>query len=129
MVPDQSAATIVSVLTLTMHARGMDFGVEGSVWVYCPARTKRLSPKLTLQWMGPCVMLERLSEVAYRVQLVKGARAPPAPYQPQVESQKGSWEGDELSLTTPAADRAGLEQGHPCRQCRFPQRLQDIKVS
>ena len=35
------------------------------VWVYNPTRKKGVSPKLTSQWMGPCEVLEQLSDVVY----------------------------------------------------------------
>ena len=37
--------------------------------MYNPQRKKGRCPKLDSKWMGPCRVLERLSEVVYRVQL------------------------------------------------------------
>ena len=37
------------------------------VWVYNPSLKKGVSPKLTRQWVGPCEVLEQLSDVVYRV--------------------------------------------------------------
>lgn len=37
------------------------------MWVYCQARMKGTSPKLTTQLMGPCEVLEQLS--VYQVKL------------------------------------------------------------
>ncbi|CAI5669469.1 unnamed protein product [Oreochromis niloticus] len=44
------------------------------VWVYSLERKKGLSPKLMSQWVGPCTVLERLSDVVYRVRLFKRNR-------------------------------------------------------
>uniref|UniRef100_UPI000D31CB94 uncharacterized protein LOC112431755 n=1 Tax=Maylandia zebra TaxID=106582 RepID=UPI000D31CB94 len=58
------------------------------MWVYSLERKKGLSPKLMSQWVGPCTVLERLSDVVYRERLVKRNRVVVlhrdrlAPYQP-----------------------------------------------
>jgi len=39
------------------------------VWVDKQTRKKGVSPKLTMQWLGPCEVLEQLSDVVYRVKL------------------------------------------------------------
>ena len=53
---------------LTTHAA---VGLAGDkVWVFCPERKKGISPKLSNQWVGPCTVLERLSDVVYRVRVL-----------------------------------------------------------
>lgn len=37
------------------------------VWLYYPIRKKGLSPKLTSQWCGPCLVVERLSNILYKI--------------------------------------------------------------
>ena len=37
------------------------------VWVYNPKRRKGLSPKLTCDWEGPCVIVKQINELLYRV--------------------------------------------------------------
>uniref|UniRef100_A0A674P0I3 Gypsy retrotransposon integrase-like protein 1 n=1 Tax=Takifugu rubripes TaxID=31033 RepID=A0A674P0I3_TAKRU len=56
------------------RCRGQDFAPGEQVWVDSPERKKGLSPKLMGQWVGPCTVLERLSDVVYRVRLVKRNR-------------------------------------------------------
>ncbi len=56
------------------RCRGEDFVPRVQVWVYSPERKKGLSPKLMSQWIGPCMVLEKLSDVVYRVRLVKQNR-------------------------------------------------------
>ncbi|CAI5684478.1 unnamed protein product [Oreochromis niloticus] len=83
------------------------------VWVYSPERKKGLSPKLMSQWVGPCTVLERLSDVDYRVWLVKRNRVVVrhrdrlAPYQPLNPSREES--GSQLQLQAPnlASEAAG----------------------
>ena len=37
------------------------------VWLYNPRRKKGLSPKLTCDWEGPCVIVKQINELLYRV--------------------------------------------------------------
>jgi hypothetical protein len=39
-----------------------------AVWLHNPARKKGISPKLTRAWEGPFLVVNRLSEVTYRIQ-------------------------------------------------------------
>ena len=49
---------------------GQEFHAGDKVWVFCPDRKKGISPKLSNQWVGPCTVLERLSDVVYRVRVL-----------------------------------------------------------
>ncbi|KAF7648365.1 hypothetical protein LDENG_00157990, partial [Lucifuga dentata] len=51
------------------RCQGRTFMAGEKVWVYCPARKKGVSPKLTSQWLGPCKVLEQLSDVVYWVKM------------------------------------------------------------
>ncbi|MGH0166092.1 UNVERIFIED_CONTAM: hypothetical protein FKN15_050301 [Acipenser sinensis] len=42
------------------------------MWVYSPWRKGRC-PRLESSWVGPCTVTERLGEVVYWVQLMRGA--------------------------------------------------------
>ena len=57
-----------------VHTRGRHFEADELVWMYNPQRKKGRCPKLDSKWMGPCRVLERLSEVVYRIQLPLGGR-------------------------------------------------------
>ena len=46
-----------------------------AVWLHSPARKKGLSPKLQRPWEGPYLVLDRLSDVTYRIQ--KSQRSKP----------------------------------------------------
>lgn len=52
-----------------LRSKGRDFRPGELVWVYSPKRRKGRCPKLDCHWQGPCEVLEKLSEVVYRVQL------------------------------------------------------------
>lgn len=43
------------------------FDVGAKVWLYNPSRRKGLSPKLQSDWEGPCLVMECLSSVVYRI--------------------------------------------------------------
>ena len=49
-----------------MGASDDTFKVGDLVWVYNPRRRKGLSPKLTCDWEGPCVIVKQINEL-YRV--------------------------------------------------------------
>ncbi|KAJ8347867.1 hypothetical protein SKAU_G00264560 [Synaphobranchus kaupii] len=51
------------------RCRGRAFAAGEQVWIYCPERKKCLSPKLRASWRGPGEIVERLSEVVYRIRM------------------------------------------------------------
>ena len=53
-----------------LSTKGRHFEVGEQVWVYNPKRKKGRCPKLDSHWEGPCVVLERVGPVTYRVQVV-----------------------------------------------------------
>ena len=75
-----------------VHCRGRPFSPGEKVWVYNPTRKKGISPKLTSKWVGPCEVLEQLSDVVYRVRMsVRGRvvvlhRDRLAPYRPHAKA-------------------------------------------
>ena len=44
------------------------------VWLFNPARKKGVSPKLMLRWEGPWLVVGRLSDVTFRIQLRPGSK-------------------------------------------------------
>ncbi|KAM6948657.1 receptor-type tyrosine-protein phosphatase N2-like [Aplochiton taeniatus] len=50
------------------RCQGQDFGVGDRVWVYQPTRKKGVSPNLACHWVGPCMVLAKLTDVVYRAQ-------------------------------------------------------------
>jgi hypothetical protein len=51
------------------RCRGRAFTAGDRVWVYCPVRKRRVCPKLRSHWQGPGEILDRVSEVVYRLQM------------------------------------------------------------
>ena len=77
------------------------------VWVYSPVWKKGRSPKLDSHWEGPCTVLKKLSDVVYRVQLLRRGwvvvlhRDRLAPYRPLASATEHPEEG-ELPVSPPS---------------------------
>lgn len=56
-----------------MHGEGLNEGQFA--WLFNKLRKKGRSPKLQLRWEGPYLVVKRLSDVTYRVQLKRGSKA------------------------------------------------------
>ncbi len=46
----------------------------GFAWLHNPARKKQMSPKLQLRWEGPWLVVKKLSDVTFRIQLRRNGR-------------------------------------------------------
>ena len=58
------------------HKAGQQDLKEGQpVWLWDPSRKRGISPKLTSNWKGPLVIVQRIDDLLYRVQ--RGPRAKP----------------------------------------------------
>lgn len=114
--------------------KSQDFAPGAQVWVYSPVRKRGYSPKLTSHWMGPCTVLEKLSDVVYRVRLhhrnrvVVLHRDRLAPYQPRATAAERLEEDNQPSPMGPSPSGRRTPQ-HPARRRRLlPQRLRDFVV-
>ena len=45
------------------------------IWLYNPAKKKGVSPKLTSKWEGPYLVVNKLSDVNYRIHLPRREQA------------------------------------------------------
>lgn len=95
------------------------------VWLFNPRRKKGRCPKLQADWEGPCVIVNRLSEVVYRVRIGRRTvvvhRDRLAPYQPKrtVPSTPTTMvEGEEQLPPPPSRNRR--------RARRVPGRFKDF---
>ncbi|KAK2919003.1 hypothetical protein Q8A73_003374 [Channa argus] len=95
------------------RCHGHPFAVGDNVWVYCPVRKRGLSPKLTSHWQGPGEILDRISEVVYRVRMPgRGRRVVLhrdrlAPYHPLAPNPVTEPEDSLLSATPSASMNNG----------------------
>ncbi|KAJ8412637.1 hypothetical protein AAFF_G00115880 [Aldrovandia affinis] len=51
------------------RCRDQVFAPGDRVWIFCPSRTKGVSPKLRSPWRRPGEVLQQLSEVVYQVRM------------------------------------------------------------
>ncbi|KAI4877894.1 hypothetical protein NFI96_002308 [Prochilodus magdalenae] len=69
------------------RCQGEPLAPGAEVWLFNPRRKKGRCPKLQADWEGPCVIVNRLSEVVYRVRIGRRTvvvhRDRLAPYQPK----------------------------------------------
>ncbi|KAJ8364845.1 hypothetical protein SKAU_G00136760 [Synaphobranchus kaupii] len=65
----QASAGVKQKRWYDTRCRGRAFAAGEQVWIYCPERKKGLSPKLRVSWRGPGEVVERLSEVVYRIRM------------------------------------------------------------
>ena len=54
--------------TYDQKAERSRFRVGDFVWLHTTAKTKGLSPKLQRRWHGPYLIVDKLSDVTYRIQ-------------------------------------------------------------
>ncbi len=102
--------------TYNARAHGPILGPGGKVWVFCPQRKRRLSPKLTHHWQGPGEILDQISEVVFRVRMPGWCRRVVlhkerlAPYHPLAPEQEtgGSQGGYPPSTPSAETDNDGL---------------------
>ena len=58
-----------------LDATATRLDVGSQVWLYRPRRKKRLSPKLAKNWVGPYVIVKRINDLVYRIQLTDRCKA------------------------------------------------------
>ncbi|KAL1254314.1 hypothetical protein QQF64_016543 [Cirrhinus molitorella] len=110
------------------RAHGPTFTPGDKVWVFCPQRKRGLSPKLTHHWQGPGEVLNKISEVVFRVYMPGGGRRVVlhkdrlAPYRPLAPRQEA---GSHLTAPSTERDNDGLrtEPGAGGSTPRRPERV------
>ncbi|KAJ8412142.1 hypothetical protein AAFF_G00144090 [Aldrovandia affinis] len=122
--------------TYDTRCRGQDLAPGDRVWIYCPSRTKGVSPKLRSHWQGPGEVRQRLREVVYRVRrpgrgsVVVLHRDQLAPYRPL--AQPAVEAADEVLVPRSPRDSPGAPGGTPKRtqrRWRGPPYLKDFLIA
>ncbi|KAG1963495.1 retrotransposable element [Pimephales promelas] len=122
------------------RAHGPTIGPGDKVWVFCPQFG--LSPKLTHHWQGPGEVLDKISEVVFRVRMPgRGRRVVLhkdrlAPYHPLAPEQKIDEGHSHSPKSPPSAEtdndglkaEPGVSQGRLKRVRRRPGHLLDFVV-
>ena len=65
----QAASGVRQKRGYDIRCRGRAFTPGDRVWVYCPVRKKGVCSKLRSHWQGPGEILDRVSELVYRLQM------------------------------------------------------------
>ena len=131
----QSDAGVRQKRVYDTRCRGQAFAPGQKVWVFCPVRKRGLSPKLGTHWRGPAEVVDRLSEVVYRVRMPERGRLVVlhqdrlSPYRPLAPP-----EGEEPNSGTDPGNTGplpGPAQGSPRRsgrRRRRPGRFADFEL-
>ena len=84
-------------------------------WLFNPAKKRHLSPKLQLRWEGPWLILKRMSDVTFRIQLKRGSK-PRVVHVDRLKPYLGEviepWDGQstERSKENPQGDQETAQQ-------------------
>ncbi|CAI5661243.1 unnamed protein product [Oreochromis niloticus] len=118
----QASAGVRQKRAYNTKCRGEAFVPGDKVWVYCPVRKRGVSPKLCSHWQGPAEVVERLTEVVYRIRMPGPGRMVVlhrdrlSPYRPLAPADAGAGDAGD----TPGSDLSDL------RQKKAPGHLQDF---
>ncbi|KAJ8352284.1 hypothetical protein SKAU_G00237600 [Synaphobranchus kaupii] len=133
----QASAGVKQKRWYDTRCRGRAFAAGEQVWVYCPERKKGLSPKLRASWRGPGEIVERLSEVVYRIRMPGRGRLVVlhqdrlAPYRPLATPDAAEPEvsSDTVLPSEPEPSDTPLSAaGRPKRHRRPPGHLRDFDL-
>ncbi|CAI5685570.1 unnamed protein product [Oreochromis niloticus] len=113
------------------RGRGGAFVPGDKVWVYCPVRKRGVSPKLCSHWQGPAEVVERLTEVVYRICMpgpgcmVVLHRDRLSPYRPLAPADAGAGDAGDTPSSDPS-DFSPAGRDRPVGQKKAPGHLQDF---
>ena len=98
---------------LDATATRLDVGTQ--VWLYRPRRKKGLSPKLSKNWVGPYIIVKRINDLVYRIQLTDRCK-------PMVvhRNRLRKYVGENMALISSTQD--GKSKGSPQEQQRRSKR-------
>ncbi|CAI5680320.1 unnamed protein product [Oreochromis niloticus] len=125
----QASAGVRQKRAYDTRCQGGAFVPGDKVWVYCPVCKRGVSPKLCSHWQGPAEVVERLTEVVYRIRMpgpgrmVVFHRDRLSPYRPLAPADAGD-AGDTPSSDPSDFSPAGRDR--PVRQKKAPGHLQDF---
>ncbi|CAI5646298.1 unnamed protein product [Oreochromis niloticus] len=127
----QASAGVRQKRAYDTRCRGGTFVPGDKVWVYCPVRKRGVSPKLCSHWQGPAEVVERLTEVVYRVRMPGPGRLVVlhqdrlSPYRPLAPADAGAGDAGSAPCSDPS-DFSPACRDRPVRQKKAPGRLQDF---
>ena len=98
-----------------LHATATRLDMGTQVWLYRPWRKKGLSPKLSKNWVGPYIIVKRINDLVYRIQLTDRCK-------PMVvhRNHLRKYVGENMALISSTQD--GKSKGSPQEQQRRTKR-------
>lgn len=127
----QISAAVRQKRACDTSCRGGAFVPGDKVWVYCPVRKRGVSPKLCSHWQGPAEVVERLTEVVYRVRMPGPGRLVVlhqdrlSPYRPLAPADAGAGDAGGTPCSDPS-DFSPAGRDWPARQKKTTGHLQDF---
>uniref|UniRef100_A0A669BLT9 Gypsy retrotransposon integrase-like protein 1 n=1 Tax=Oreochromis niloticus TaxID=8128 RepID=A0A669BLT9_ORENI len=127
----QASAGVRQKRAYDTRCRGGAFVPGDKVWVYCPVRKRGVSPKLCSHWQGPAEVVERLTEVVYRVRMPGPGRLVVlhqdrlSPYRPLTPADAEAGAAGSAPCSDPR-DFSPACRDRPLRQKKAPGHLQDF---
>ncbi|CAI5690288.1 unnamed protein product [Oreochromis niloticus] len=127
----QASAGVRQKRAYDTRCQGGAFMPGNKVWVYCPVRKRGVSPKLCSHWQGPAEVVERLTEVVYRIRMPGPGRMVVlhrdrlSPYRPLAPADAGAGDAGDTPSSDPS-DFSPAGRDRPVRQKKAPGHLQDF---
>uniref|UniRef100_A0A669CTB7 Integrase catalytic domain-containing protein n=1 Tax=Oreochromis niloticus TaxID=8128 RepID=A0A669CTB7_ORENI len=127
----RQAQASAGVRAYDTKCRGEAFVPGDKVWVYCPVRKRGVSPKLCSHWQGPAEVVERLTEVVYRIRMPGPGRMVVlhrdrlSPYRPLAPADAGAGDAGDTPGSDPS-DFSPAGRDRPVHQKKAPGHLQDF---
>ncbi|CAI5690254.1 unnamed protein product [Oreochromis niloticus] len=127
----QASAGVRQKRAYDTKCRGEAFVPGDKVWVYCPVRKRGVSPKLCSHWQGPAEVLERLTEVVYRIRMPGPGRMVVlhrdrlSAYRPLTPADAGAGDAGDTPGSDPS-DFSPAGRDRPARQKKASGHLQDF---
>ncbi|KAL4004005.1 hypothetical protein ACER0C_003718 [Sarotherodon galilaeus] len=127
----QASAGVRQKRAYDTKCRGEAFVPGDKVWVYCPVCKRGVSPKLCSHWQGPAEVVERLTEVVYRIRMPGPGRMVVlhrdrlSPYRPLAPADAGAGDAGDTPGSDPS-DFSPAGRDRPVRQKKAPGHLQDF---
>ncbi|CAI5642673.1 unnamed protein product [Oreochromis niloticus] len=104
----QASAGVRQKRAYDTKCRGEAFVLGDKVWAYCPVRKRGVSPKLCSHWQGPAEVVERLTEVVYRIRMPGPGRMVVlhrdrlSPYRPLAPADAGAGDAGDAPGSDPS---------------------------
>ena len=97
-------ASIKHKKTYDHRTECIGFQTKDEVWYYRPVRKVGLSPKLQNDWLGPCTITERISDILYRIRLPHSRRTVVVHLDKLKKYESNNWQNEHGSELKPVTE-------------------------